>query len=88
MGLIDSGAALQFAQPKRMNNVYDVAIGPTGPLVFAGRSYDDGDNIVATLAGRRLAPLGGDLEAGSLTVTEALVTWRTTDGRAHSAPLG
>lgn len=87
VGMFD-GVGLQFARPKGMTDVYDVGVGSAGPVVFAGRAFDNGTDLVATLAGQRLAPLGGDLVPGSLAVTDdGHVTWRTTDGTARSVPI-
>ena len=86
IGVFD-GPALTFTRPKRVHYVYDVALGASGPPVYAGHSYEDG-KYVATLAGQRLATTGGEVERGSLAVSDdGRVTWRTSSGVAQSAPL-
>jgi hypothetical protein len=66
--------------------VFDVAVGATGPAVFAGNV--DGRELVALVSGEPLATLGGGVTPGSLAVTDdGRVSWRTARGVGQSVPL-
>ena len=92
IGLLDGGT-VRFATLDGLGGLDDVAVGPTGDVVFAGLSGEGGfsQRMIARWTGgkwERLAAQGGDLVDDSLAVgDDGRVTWQTKDGFAQAVPL-
>jgi hypothetical protein len=80
------GGRVTLTRPEGIEALQDVALGATGPVVFAGTTRDTEQEVISLLSGPRLATQGGKIKSGTLAIGER-VTWETTDGVAQSTPL-
>jgi hypothetical protein len=80
------GGRVSLTRPDGIEALQDVALGATGPVVFAGTTQDTGQEVISLLSGQRLATQGGKIKPGTLAIGDR-VTWETTDGVPQSAPL-